>query len=243
MSSPANTKTSLILNKSDWDNAREKLRAEEKKLSKHKDEVSKLRKELSWTPVTGKYEFQGPNGVVTLKDLFGPYKKLVIYECMSFGNNSTQTNTPCGRCTAIVFETNTVHEYLNNNAECAVAVVCNAPYDKLSACVSKAGWTVPVYSCVNLDFTNFTGSTGNSIPNRYGPYKSRPGLSAFHIGLSDAANKNYDDTIYLTYNSYDRGCEEVIGYLGWIDRMPLNDGKRQPANFDWTTLHAVVDTK
>jgi len=169
--------------------------------------------------------------------LFGPYDKLLVYECMSFGNDGKQADTPCGRCPGLIVEFNTTAPFLRHNAKCATAVVCYAPWEKLKSAQGEGGWTVPTYSCVGKGFTDFTSSTSSAKVAKYGPFKSRPGASWFHRGLPDGSHK---DTIYMTYNTYDRGVEDLQSFMAWIDRTPLNEGYRVPAHFDWDTLQPFV---
>src|SRR5262249_9110027 len=65
-----------------WLSARVALLEREKELSKRRDEINRLRRELPWERVDTLYEFDGPNGRETLADLFKGCRQLIVYHFM-----------------------------------------------------------------------------------------------------------------------------------------------------------------
>ena len=79
--------TSMIENpkivwREEWLVARKKLLAREKQLTRERDAVATERRQLPWVKVEKKYVFDGPNGKVTLSDLFDGKSQLIIYHLM-----------------------------------------------------------------------------------------------------------------------------------------------------------------
>src|SRR5258708_11823866 len=62
--------------------ARLKLLAREKELNRLRDELAAERRRLPRVPVESDYEFDGPDGRVTLRDLFAGRSQLLVYHFM-----------------------------------------------------------------------------------------------------------------------------------------------------------------
>src|SRR3954469_17175544 len=83
----------------DYRRARQALLAEEIELRRHIERVAEQRRALPpGGEVTKDYRFQGPDGEVSLEDLFGDKQTLVIYSYM-FG---PLRERPCPMCTSML---------------------------------------------------------------------------------------------------------------------------------------------
>ena len=71
-----------IVSREEWLAARKKLLAREKQLTRERDAVAAERRQLPWVKVEKNYVFDGPNGKVTLADLFNGKNQLIIYHLM-----------------------------------------------------------------------------------------------------------------------------------------------------------------
>ena len=71
-----------IVSKDEWLAARKKLLAKEKLLTRERDALAAERRQLPWVKVEKNYVFDGPNGKVTLADLFDGKSQLIIYHFM-----------------------------------------------------------------------------------------------------------------------------------------------------------------
>jgi len=74
-----NMKTPAIVSLEEWEAARQKLLVKEKELTRARDAMAAQRRRMPWTPVEKKYEFEGPQGKVSLLDLFEGRPQLVLY--------------------------------------------------------------------------------------------------------------------------------------------------------------------
>jgi len=72
-------KTPQIVSQQEWEVARQQLLAKEKALTRSRDALAAARRRMPWMAVEKKYEFDGPNGKVSLLDLFEGRRQLVIY--------------------------------------------------------------------------------------------------------------------------------------------------------------------
>ena len=59
-----------IVSPQEWDAAREELLVEEKKLTRARDALAAKRRRMPWMAVEKEYRFDGPEGPVSLLDLF-----------------------------------------------------------------------------------------------------------------------------------------------------------------------------
>ena len=74
--------THAIETREKWLEARLDLLAAEKDLLRRSDQVAELRRKLPWVRVDKAYVFDGPNGKVTLADLFGSRRQLLVQHFM-----------------------------------------------------------------------------------------------------------------------------------------------------------------
>ena len=65
-----------------WLEARRALLAQEKELTRLRDQVSEQRRALPWEAVIKTYRFDGPDGTQTLAELFGGRRQLLVYHFM-----------------------------------------------------------------------------------------------------------------------------------------------------------------
>jgi len=72
-------KTPPIVSPQEWDAAREQLLVEEKKLTRARDALAAKRRRMPWMAVQKEYRFEGPDGPVSLLDLFEGRRQLIVY--------------------------------------------------------------------------------------------------------------------------------------------------------------------
>ncbi len=71
-----------VVSHDEWVAARKQFLVKEKEFTRLRDELSRQRRELPWERVEKPYDFQGPQGKLTLADLFDGRSQLVIYHFM-----------------------------------------------------------------------------------------------------------------------------------------------------------------
>src|ERR1700742_1387118 len=71
-----------IVTAEEWIKARKELLAEEKALTRRRDEVDRKRRELPWTRLEKKYVFDGSQGKKTLAELFNGRSQLIVSHFM-----------------------------------------------------------------------------------------------------------------------------------------------------------------
>jgi predicted dithiol-disulfide oxidoreductase (DUF899 family) len=72
-------RTPQIVSPQEWEAAREQLLVKEKALTRARDALAAERRRMPWVAVEKPYLFDGPKGKVSLLDLFGGRRQLIIY--------------------------------------------------------------------------------------------------------------------------------------------------------------------
>lgn len=147
----------------DYREARDALLAEEIELRRHIERVAEQRRALPpGGEVAKDYRFEGIDGAVTLKDLFGDKQTLVTYSYM-FG---PQRERPCPMCTSLLSSWD--GEVLDIKQNTALAVIARSPLERLLAFKKERGWHhLPLYSDMTGDYSrDYFGVTdnGDDIP-------------------------------------------------------------------------------
>ena len=72
-------KTPPIVSAQEWEAAHQEMLVKEKELTRARDALAAMRRRMPWTPVEKRYEFEGPEGKVSLLDLFHGRRQLIVY--------------------------------------------------------------------------------------------------------------------------------------------------------------------
>ncbi|HEX3934858.1 MAG TPA: DUF899 family protein [Puia sp.] len=115
-----------------------KLLDAEKELTRHSDEVARLRKEMPWVRLDKKYQFDTDQGEQSLLQLFNGRSQLMIYHLM-FGPEYTAA---CPSCSSIADSFNGFAVHLANH-DVMLWAVSRAPLETLQAYKKRMGWTFP----------------------------------------------------------------------------------------------------
>jgi predicted dithiol-disulfide oxidoreductase (DUF899 family) len=214
-----------VATRAQWLKARKALLAREKEFTRQKDALNAERRRLPMVAVEKDYTFEGPEGAVSLADLFDGQRQLVIYHFMF----DPSWDDGCSACTAGCDELSPgLLEHLGARST-AYAVVARAPYEKIAAYKEKRGWTFPFFSSNGSDFNyDFHATIDEAVaPAEYNyrtkaewersdlPFELKgewPGRSSF---LREG------DRVFHTYSVYARGTETIGGSYYMLDETAL----------------------
>ena len=219
-----------VVSRDAWLAARRELLTQEKASVRAKDELNTRRRELPMVRIDKEYRFDGPDGPVSLADLFAGERQLVVQHFM-FHPDWTDG---CGSCTAAVDElSDGLLRHLRARGT-SYAVVARAPLAQLEKYRAKRGWTIPLYSSsgseFNYDFHVTLDASVTPVQFNYrGPDELRaagmdwildpaaqpmeqPGMSCF---------LRTGDDIFHTYSTFGRGTEQTGGAYGILDMTAL----------------------
>ncbi|HZJ09117.1 MAG TPA: DUF899 domain-containing protein [Trueperaceae bacterium] len=180
-----------------WQLASEKLREEEKSLTRRLDALVAKRRRLPMVEVEKSYRFTGPSGSASLLDIFEGRSQLVVYHFMFHPD----WDEGCEGCSWFV--DGFAHPAHIESRDVSFALVSRAPYSKLAAYQERMGWTAPWYSSHGSDFNHdFHATVGDS---------EHHSLSVF---LRDG------ERIFHTYQTFARGVENLGTAFSLLDLVP-----------------------
>ena len=178
------------------------------------------------------YSFDGPDGQVTLADLFRGRSQLVVQHFMF----APDWDEGCKSCSfwADGFERMIPHLAARDTTLVAIS---RAPLQKLNAFKQRMGWTFDWLSSANSDFNydfavSFTPEQIKSGATRYNfgtsgcGIEEAPGISVFY--------RDERGDIFHTYSTFARGLDMMNAAYHYLDLTPLGrheDGLPYP--MDW----------
>src|SRR3954454_1102557 len=71
--------TPQIVEPQEWEAERQRLLVKEKQLTRDGDALAAERRRMPWMAVDTQYAFDGPDGAVSLLDLFAGRRQLIVY--------------------------------------------------------------------------------------------------------------------------------------------------------------------
>ena len=218
-----------IVSQEEWTAARRELLEKEKEFTRQRDRLNTERRELPMVEVTKPYEFEGPNGTVSLFELFEGRPQLILYQFMFH----PEWDEGCPSCTAGTDELSAGFLDHLHTRDTTYAMVSRAPLEKLERWKAKKGWTIPWYSTNDGDFTYDFGSTIDASRG-YDEfnYRTLDEYAAMGQESMKTADQPYDmpgrtcfltvdGRVYRTYSVYARGLESTGGSYYFLDLTAL----------------------
>ena len=210
-----------VISREEWLEARRTLLAEEKEFTRRRDALNASRRRLPMVRIDKEYEFEGPDGRVTLAGLFGAARQLIIQHVM-FGPDWDQ---PCPGCSAGIVEIAPgVLDHLRTRGT-VFALASRAPYDKIAAAAKERDWFVPWYSTYGSDFNyDYQVTLDADRGQDHYNYRAEPDLlggerSAEMPGVSCFLREG--EEIFHTYSAFARGTDVLGGAYSWLDLTAL----------------------
>lgn len=201
-----------------WTEARKQLLKEEKAFDRQRDQLSQRRRELPWVRVEKHYTFDGPDGSLSLTQLFGEQSQLIVYHFMF----APDWQDGCRGCSFWADNFNGILPHLAAR-DVAFAAISRAPVAKLQAFAKRLSWNFPWFSSqgnsfnydYGVSFTPEALTDGTAVYNYAAmalDMSDMPGISVFF--------KDEDGQIYHTYSCYARGLDMMNTAYHYLDLAP-----------------------
>jgi predicted dithiol-disulfide oxidoreductase (DUF899 family) len=230
-----------IVSHEEWLTARKQLLAEEKEFTRLRDRLSAKRRALPWVKLEKNYVFDGPDGKVTLGELFDGRSQLIVKHFM-FGPDWEEG------CVGCSFECDHVGGALPHleHHDVTYVAVSRAPFAMIEAYRRRMGWSFQWVSSLHNDFNyDFNVSfTPEQIASGevYYNYETRPFQSDEMSGRS-VFYKDDSGDIYHTYSAFARGGEMFLGTYSYLDITPKGRDETIRGNLtDWVRHHDKYDS-
>jgi predicted dithiol-disulfide oxidoreductase (DUF899 family) len=200
-----------VVTREEWLVARNALLEKEKEVTRARDMIATERQKLPMVKVEKEYLFEGPNGTLTLLDMFEGRRQLIVRHFM-FGPDDEEGCMGCSMQADSVGEL--AHIWARNTT---FAMVSRAPLSKFEPFKARMGWKMPWYSSFGSDF-NYDYEVATELGES-------PGVSAF---IRDS------DDVFHTYSIYDRGGDIFKNFYNYLDITVLGRQESELEHpWDW----------
>jgi predicted dithiol-disulfide oxidoreductase (DUF899 family) len=212
-----------VVTPEEWKAAREELLVKEKQLTRARDALAAERRRMPRMAVETDYEFDGPDGPVSLLDMFAGRRQLIVYRFFFEPGVGGWPEAGCPGCSMVADQV--AHPAHLNARDTTLAFVSRAPQLDIERWKSRMGWGLIPWYTVTDDFDADFG---------VGEWH---GTNAF---LRDG------DEIFRTYFIDARGDEAMGGTWSYLDITALGrqenwedspEGYPQTEPYGWWNRH------
>jgi predicted dithiol-disulfide oxidoreductase (DUF899 family) len=226
-----------VVDREQWIAERQKLLIEEKAFTRQRDALAERRRALPWVRLEKTYDFDSPEGRVSLADLFRGRSQLFVQHVMQGPNQPLQ----CVGCALGVDHLEGILPHLENH-DVSVAAIARATMPELTALRERMGWSIPFFSSYGTDFNYDYGvsfkpedlAAGRAFCN-FG--HGNPGIE--DISGNSVFHRDESGVIYHTYSNYSRGGEDFLGIYRILEVTPKGRNEHGPHSSmtDWVRPH------
>jgi predicted dithiol-disulfide oxidoreductase (DUF899 family) len=215
-----------IVSPEEWEAAREELLVKEKEITRARDALAAERRRMPRMTVEKEYRFEGPDGPVSLLDLFEGRRQLIVYR---FFYEEGVAGFPEHGCPGCSFLADQVAHLAHLNARDTTLVFASrAPQADIESWKARMGWDIPWYTITDDFDTDF-------------------GVDEWH---GTNAFVRDGDEIFRTYFINNRGDEHMGSTWSYLDITALGrqeewedspEGYPQTPPYQWWNLHDEYD--
>ena len=218
----AKMETPRIVPAQEWEAARLEMLVKEKALTRARDALAAERRRMPWMAVEEEFKFEGPNGTVTLLDLFEGRRQLIVYRAFFEPGVFGWPDHACRGCSLGADQV--AHLAHLNARNSTLAYASRAPQKDIQRLKAKMGWKMPWYTITDDFDVKF-------------------GVSEWHghnVFLRDGGK------VFRTYFINNRGDEAIGTTWSYLDLTPLGrqetcedspEGYPQEPPYKWWNWH------
>jgi len=222
-----------IVSGEEWRAAREQLLGKEKELTRARDALAAERRRMPRMEVETTYRFEGPDGPVSLLDLFAGRRQLIVYRAFYEPGVTTTaegTSYPERGCVGCSFGADQVaHPAHLNQRDTTLVYASRAPQGEIQGLKERMGWEhIPWYTITDDFDADFDVDQWH-------------GHNAFYRD---------GDRVFRTYFIDGRGDEALGTTWAYLDMTALGrqeawedspEGYPQTKPYDWWNYHDNYD--
>ncbi|HET9337133.1 MAG TPA: DUF899 domain-containing protein [Sphingomicrobium sp.] len=218
-----NFATPPIVSPKEWQAARQRLLVREKEVTRARDALAAERRRMPWLAVEKSYAFDGPAGKLSLLDLFGGRRQLIVYRAFYEPGVFGWPDHGCRGCSMVADQV--AHPAHLNARDTSLAFISRAPQVDIAGLKKRMGWEHIRWFTVTDDFDQDFG------------VDEWHGTNAF---IRDG------EKIYRTYFIDNRGDEQMGGTWNYLDITALGrqeqwedspEGYPQTPTYKWWNWH------
>src|SRR3954451_15792945 len=193
--------TPQMVSATEWNAAHERMLFEEKEFTRARDALAAKRRRMPWTEVDTTYVFDGPDGRVSLVDLFQGRRQLIVYRAfVDPGVHGWPEHGCVGGSLMADHIGNLAHLKARDTTRWYASRGSQADIERIKA---RMGWKIPWYTMLPDDRGAFDVDFGGDQWH---------GTNAF-IRMSDGDG----DHVFRTYFINNRGDETFVNTWSFLD--------------------------
>ena len=131
-------KTPPIVTREEWNAAREQLLVKEKELTRTRDAMAAARRRMPWLAVEKRYAFDGPQGRVSLLDLFEGRRQLIVYRAFFEPGVEGWPDHACVGCSFVA--DHVAHLAHLNARDTTLVFASRGPQPEIARLKARMGW-------------------------------------------------------------------------------------------------------
>src|ERR1700735_3719530 len=214
--------TPPIVSQQEWETARQQLLVKEKAFTRSRDALAAERRRMPWMPVEKKDEFDGPQGRLSLLDLFEGRKQLIVYRAFFEPGVFGWPDHACRGCSLGADQVS--HLSHLNARDTTLAYASRAPQPDIERLKARMEWKMPWYTITDSFDTDF-------------------GVDEYH---GHNAFIRDGDKVFRTYFITNRGDEAMGSVWSYLDITALGrqeewedspEGYPQTEPYKWWNWH------
>jgi len=137
-------KTPPVATPQEWEAARQNLLVKEKQLTRARDALAAERRRMPWLAVENAYAFDGPEGTMSLLDLFDGRRQLIVYRAFFEPGVHGWPDHACPGCSLVADQV--AHLAHLNARDTTLVFASRAPQPDIARVKDRMGWTMPWYT-------------------------------------------------------------------------------------------------
>ena len=218
-----NFATPPVVSREEWDAAWRQMLVKEKTHSRARDALAAERRRMPWLAVDKHYVFEGPNGRLSLLDLFAGRRQLIVYRAFHEPGVFGWPDHACRGCSMVADQV--AHPAHLGARDTNLAFVSRAPQADIARLQKKMGWEHIPWFTITDDFDRDFG------------VEEWHGTNAFI---------RQGEQIFRTYFVNNRGDEQMGGTWNYLDITALGrqelwedspEGYPQTPTYKWWNWH------
>ncbi len=215
-------KTPPVVSPQEWEAARQQLLVKEKELTRARDAMAAQRRRMPWMAIEKQYVFEGPNGKVSLLDLFEGRPQLILYRAFFEPGVFGWPEHACRGCSLGADQVGNLAHL--NARDTTLAWASRAGQADIARLKARMDWKMPWYTIVD-DFDKDFG-----VDEWHG----------HNVFFRDGSR------IFRTYFINNRGDEAMGSVWSYLDLTPLGrqekwedspEGYPQTEPYKWWNWH------
>ena len=212
-----------VVSRQEWDKAWQHLLVKEKTLTRARDSLAAERRRMPWLAVEQDYAFDGPNGKVSLLNLFERRRQLIVYRAFHEPGVFGWPDHACRGCSMVADQV--AHVAHLNARDTTLVFASRAPQADIARLQARMGWKhIPWFTVTDSFDKDF-------------------GVDEWHghnVFIRD------EGRIFRTYFINNRGDEQMGGTWNYLDITPLGrqeqwedspEGYPQTPTYKWWNWH------